>query len=174
MASGGIPSAGYWMGPAMVPLWAPGWGVAALAPLAADEVEAESGADDAHAAVRRIASVASPYSQPAGSSGRDAGSDLIILARWFNAPWLNPLRLEHRPFGGRADECGVSGEHASPVVRLGWGPGLQPVSDVDLANLQPAALDVDLDHVAVLQGRQRAAHRRLRGDVADHQTAGRA
>src|SRR5438445_1823987 len=97
MASGGIPSAGYWMGPAMVPLWAPGWGVAALAPLAADEVEAESGADDAHAAVTRIASVASPYSQPAGSSGRDAGSDLIFLARWLNARMVEPVTAGASP-----------------------------------------------------------------------------
>src|SRR5439155_905510 len=47
-------------------------------------------------------------------------------------------------------------------MRFGWRPILQPGGDVDVLDRQLSRGDVDLDDVAVLQGRQRPADRGFR------------
>src|SRR5438046_5848620 len=87
---------------------------------------------------------------------------------------LPRLRLEDRPLGGRAHEEGIAGKHSLPVVRLRRRPSLEARSDVDVFDRQDSRVDVDRDHIAVLERGQRSPDGGLGRDMADHQAARRA
>src|SRR5215210_1977834 len=103
-------------------------------------------------------------------------------------PWRQPgLRVSSRAggallsgrygaLGGARDRGRVLRHHAALVVGLRRLVGLHPPRDLIVGEIdvEPARVDVDGDRVAVPDGGDRAAAGRLRGDVARHQTMGRA